>query len=774
MSQRTLCVTLSLLATTAIVFIPVISNADEIAASTLVHVRLKQSVSSFGSKRDDRIAVAVIAPIESHGRIVIPLGAEVLGHVESVKRVGLGMSHEVAAVHLSFDTLRLPDGEGIPLSAQVQSVDNARERVDDKGVIHGIRATASFANRISGMAVSAGMLDPMLLGFTMSSSLSAFRLPESEVIMPAGTEFVIRLLKPLELSREFGRVAPPLVSTPESRAALTTVIESLPFRTATNVTNIPSDLTNLVLLGSLEAIASALDAAGWGKTDAPGGRADYAALRAIVENQGYREAPMSVLLLNGNAPVFTYAKTLDTFFERHHVRVFGPLGTFDDLAVWTASSTHDSGIGFATRAKTFIHVIDQNIDEEREKVVYDLIMTGCVEGLDYIERPWLPTDASNATGDRLRTDSRVAVVRLSPCVSPERADRETAAPEPVRPKPSPPERVMRDVTLTFKNDVFRGNIVYQGYSGVRTLFTRTVVHKTDPGMRSFRAGGEQFDVVPGAVHQQHELTPSDLKKSVPTFQPVGRPRPGYTSSLEFSFSGGNISYASRVFSTQQFDLLVATPNVGILDSVATAPSELDPGWSIAPKVTFNTRGHLSHEIGYTYSSTRFQAVLSAPRIESDSISAPASIGQFSYNLVMNMRKNGSRVRPYVAIGPAMQTIRLKGELRSTNRLLHFASKDVKLFVTAWDMGRTPPLEGGSVFQLAVQYGAGVKIHLTPHILVRTDFRETLSRQPDFWTHSRETLRDLELPADLRIVPRPLETDGPLRQHRFSAGVGVSF
>ena len=141
---------------------------------------------------------------------------------------------------------------------------------------------------------------------------------------------------------------------------------------------------------------------------------------------------------------------------------------------------------------------------------------------------------------------------------------------------------------------------------------------------------------------------------------------------------------------------------------------------------------------------------------------------------MNMKKNGSRVRPYVAIGPAMQTIRLKGELRSTNRVLRFASKDVKLFVSAWDMGRTPPLEGGSVFQFAVQYGAGVKIHLTPHILVRTDFRETLSPQPDFWTRSHEALRGLELPEGLRIVPRPLETDGPLRLDRFSAGVGVSF
>src|SRR4029453_12829032 len=110
MSQRTLFVTLSVLTAMPFVFIPAV-DADDIDTSTRVHVRLKQSVSSFGSKRDDRIAAAVIAPVESRGRILIPLDAEVLGHVESVKRVGLGMSHETAAVHLSFDTPPHPNGE---------------------------------------------------------------------------------------------------------------------------------------------------------------------------------------------------------------------------------------------------------------------------------------------------------------------------------------------------------------------------------------------------------------------------------------------------------------------------------------------------------------------------------------------------------------------------------------------------------------------------------------------------------------------------------------
>lgn len=77
--------------------LPWTAHAQELPAGTIVHVRLQQPVSSFGSERDDRITTTVIAPAISDGQVLVPLGARILGHVEGVRRVGLGFSRETAS-----------------------------------------------------------------------------------------------------------------------------------------------------------------------------------------------------------------------------------------------------------------------------------------------------------------------------------------------------------------------------------------------------------------------------------------------------------------------------------------------------------------------------------------------------------------------------------------------------------------------------------------------------------------------------------------------------
>jgi len=45
-------------------------------------------------------------------------------------------------------------------------------------------------------------------------------------------------------------------------------------------------------------------------------------------------------------------------------------------------------------------------------VVNDLMFTGLVKGLSLVDRPDIPSDAYNATGDRLITDGRLAVIEF--------------------------------------------------------------------------------------------------------------------------------------------------------------------------------------------------------------------------------------------------------------------------------------------------------------------------------------------------------------------------
>jgi hypothetical protein len=138
----------------------------------------------------------------------------------------------------------------------------------------------------------------------------------------------------------------------------------------------------------------------------------FETLRALAEGRGYTEAPVSVLLLDGKPPDLVFEKTLNTFARRHHLRIWRRPGSFRGKPVWAVAATHDIGIDFSEAERTFIHRIDPQIDAERDKVVNDLLFAGHVEAFDLVERPAVPRQGSNATGDRLETDGRIAILLL--------------------------------------------------------------------------------------------------------------------------------------------------------------------------------------------------------------------------------------------------------------------------------------------------------------------------------------------------------------------------
>ena len=173
---------------------------EELPAGTRLHLRLGQPLSSYGSTAETPVSAVLISPVIADGRTLLPLNTELHGQVVSARRVGLGFSRETAVLHFVFDAIQLPDGEMLPLNARVSKVDDARETVDEEGRIRGIRATSSLSSTLSGAFVSIGFVDPMLLGFTVMSSLSVFRIPESEIVFPAGTELQVEVLAPITLT----------------------------------------------------------------------------------------------------------------------------------------------------------------------------------------------------------------------------------------------------------------------------------------------------------------------------------------------------------------------------------------------------------------------------------------------------------------------------------------------------------------------------------------------------------------------------------------------
>jgi len=186
-----------------------------------------------------------------------------------------------------------------------------------------------------------------------------------------------------------------------------------PFRSRALKPPQPSDITNIMLIGSQQAVEAAFAGAGWRTAATLDKYSGLETFRAIAEGRGYAEAPVSILLLDDKKPDLVFQKQNNTFAKRHHLRIWQRPDTFDGQSVWVVAATHDIDIEFSPESRTFIHKIDPQIDRERAKVVSDLLATKMVQGLALVGRPEVPTESQNATGDKLETDGAMAVLKLA-------------------------------------------------------------------------------------------------------------------------------------------------------------------------------------------------------------------------------------------------------------------------------------------------------------------------------------------------------------------------
>jgi len=115
------------------------------------------------------------------------------------------------------------------------------------------------------------------------------------------------------------------------------------------------------------------------------------------------------------------------------------------------------------------HKIAENVDEERDKVVNDLLFTSCTSLLDTPERADIPAFSRNATGDPMRTDSRLAIVQVNACSAPASTLQFDNAALPLH--GSKVQRFARREILSLRSDVVRENIYWRSYEGVRWMVT---------------------------------------------------------------------------------------------------------------------------------------------------------------------------------------------------------------------------------------------------------------------------------------------------------------
>ncbi len=372
-------------------------------AGTELIVRLSTPVSSNTSKVDQVVEAVTITPVVEGSKVVLPTGVKVKGRITETKPAA--KPDERAEVNVLFD-----DFGGAKTKAIVADVDNARESVDSTGKIIGILASETIAARIDQGIGKVAKRNAGFAGILEAAKGAVLTAqPSGEIKYEPGVEIKLRLSEPLKWAEAAGE---PELEAIRDEAELLSVVNSQPFQTIAENPPKPSDITNLMFIGTEEQLVKAFEAAGWSTAHAKNTESILETVRAIAEVRGYKEAPMSILLLDGKRSDFDFQKQNNTFAKRHHLRIWRRPATFLDKPVWVSSSTHDIGIEFSQENRTFIHAIDPQIDRERAKVVSDLLFTGKVQSLALVERATVPKKARNATGDAIETDGRMAVLVL--------------------------------------------------------------------------------------------------------------------------------------------------------------------------------------------------------------------------------------------------------------------------------------------------------------------------------------------------------------------------
>jgi LssY C-terminus len=404
MSRKPVCYVLAAL----VCHIP--AFAVSIPAGTELQLRLTTEVSS-DKPSGQPVTAVVIAPVLVNGSPTIGFGTELHG-VTADAHANVagenGTAEQPATVRLQLTTIRPKGGATQPVACVLVGIDNAREAVDQTGLITGIKASQTFTSLadsgINKITQRSGELGQLLAGIKGSLVKKA----DPSIDYKPGVEFTAKLTKPLN----WNSPATPLPGPVTPAGPLLAIVQAAPFRTQALKPPSPSDLTNLMFIGSKEQIQTAFKEAGWFESAALGGSANMRTAAAIIENNGYEEAPMSILTLDGKPPDLTLEKQNNTFASRHHIRIWQLPQTLSGRPVFVAAATHDIKFYFSQTSRSITHGIDPDIDRERTKVLNDMLFANHVAATSLIDRPQVPDGVSNATGDKLQTDKKIAVMEL--------------------------------------------------------------------------------------------------------------------------------------------------------------------------------------------------------------------------------------------------------------------------------------------------------------------------------------------------------------------------
>ena len=391
---------------------------SDLTPGLTLSVRLISAASSDRSRTGDPVEAVVTYPLCTNGEfmackpgeLLLAPGTKVNGTVLFAQKAP--DKYWRPRLVLDFSNILHKDGKGSPLYARVIDVDNARETVRNNEILGIIQPHVT--GKVSLAFAALGAINP-IAGYTINGVRAVYGLSiRREILFPSGTDMQVQVVRPSMLTqREPWPAWPTLPLTPQLR----TLVEHAPMRTQASG-GTPSDLTNLMFLGTREQIISAFNEAGWFEAVPSNFGSNVKVVQATLRQTGYSNAPVSDLTMNGRLPDLVFQKSLDTFAKRHHIRIWKLPSTYQGREVWVGAATHDIAVEHTKTMTKWTHRIDPYVDRERDWIESDLLFAGTATGYVDVNRPAAPHTAENATGDNISTDGMMSVVQVGSAKTP--------------------------------------------------------------------------------------------------------------------------------------------------------------------------------------------------------------------------------------------------------------------------------------------------------------------------------------------------------------------
>lgn len=419
----------------------------------------------------------VIGPLGKHRAGDLPHNTLLHGRVVKARAVGIGLRREQATLQVQFDGCAVPSGDPVPCQVQLVEVDNAREQVRPSNTLKGIVAASHphswiggvwlrpnpmlFGRSMLGLTGASGMLQTRLLAnpFAAAGMVGAravlFRLPDPEIVLPAGTDLILKITAPpvVDETHSCSQDQAPLEISEQTDEVLQTISTEIVPSDGQKV----ADLINLAFIGSRHEVEQAFAAAGW-TAARPFTAATFArTYKAFASMNTYKAAPVSPLTWEGRLPDLVYQKSFNTLAKRHHIRIWS-LPLPDGETLWVGAATHDIGVAFDWARLSLTHRVDLRIDRERNLLLNDLADAECIGGLHWMDRPALAAKVQH--GGPRTTDGGLAVVKVRACIGSDFTGE-------TRQKLPRAKLAVRRIVLETRQYITRGNPYYYAFRMAR-------------------------------------------------------------------------------------------------------------------------------------------------------------------------------------------------------------------------------------------------------------------------------------------------------------------